>query len=294
MKMIAARIFFLIALVSLLASSALAQNFIFDVPTGALSAATTTTSEMAVGQSATIFLDFTTLTLADSDDEVDIYIQTTYDGATTWTDLQNIHFDNADNGTTATKTVFITPDLDGPGAYLSLTGTNPAAGIEIIETVPTNTIWRLWGAYASLVTDATAANRRVKVLIDDGTNTVFPSDSSAVQIASQTEYYIIGPHSGVVADHWIPTPTGMLMLAGWRMQTSTTLIKAGDNWSAPQLTVEAWADPENSTDGTMGDHLKAYRPMGSQVRIKVLITGASAPTYAFSARGVFNRVIHAP
>ncbi len=295
MKMIAARnLSFLIALVSLFASDALAQNFIFDVPTGDLAEATTTTSEMAVGQSATIVLDFTTLTLADSDDEVDIYIQTTYDGATTWTDLQNIHFDNDDNGTTATKTVFITPALDGPGAMLSLTGTNPAADTEIIETVPSNTIWRLWGAYATLVTDATAANRRVKVLIDDGTNTLFASDASAVHTASLTEAYIIGPHAGVVGDHWIPTPPGMLMLAGWRMQTSTTLLKTTDNWSAPQLTVEAWADPENSTDGTMGDHLKAYRPMGSQVRIKVLITGASAPTYAFTARGVFNRVIHAP
>lgn len=293
MKMIAARISLLIALVSLLAPDARAQNFIFTVPSGALSADTTTPAKMAVGQSATIFLNFTTLTLG-GDHEIDCFIQTTYDGATTWTDLQNIHFDNSDNGSTAKKTVFITPDLDGPGAMLSLTGTNPAANTEIIETVPANTIWRLWGAYATLVTDATAANRRVKVVIDDGSNTVFASDASAVHVASQTEAYIIGPRAGVVADHWIPTPTGMLMMAGWRMQTSTTLLKAGDNWSAPQLTIEAWADPENSTDGTMGDDLKAYRPMGSQVRIKVTITGATAPTFAFTARGVFNRVIHAP
>ncbi len=290
MKMIVARNTFLsLALVLLLAPDARAQNFIFDVPSGALSAATTTSSEVATGKSAaSIFLDFTTLALADADDEIDCFIQTMYDGATTWTDLQNFHFDNGDNGTTASKTAFITPDLDGPGTMLSLTGTDPGAGVEIIETVPANTIWRLWGGYATLVTDAGAANRRVNVYIDDGTNNVFRSVSSAVQTASNTETYNIGPHAVVVDNHWIPTPPGMLMLAGWRLQTATALIEAGDNWSTPQLTIEAWADPENSTDGTMGDHLKAYRPMGSQIRIKVLITGASAPTFALSARGVFR------
>lgn len=271
----------------LFASDARAQDFIF-ADSGTFTAATTLAAKPTVGQRAIIFLDVTTLTLADADDEVDFYIQTTYDGATTWTDLQNFHFSNSDNGSTANKVAVITSDLDGPGEMQSLTGANPAAGIEIIETVPTNTIWRLWGGYATLVTDAGVANRRVNVYIDDGTNNIFRSVSASVQTASNTETYTIGPHAVVADNHWIPTPSGMVMLAGWRIQTSTTLIEAGDNWSAPQLTVEAWADPEVSTDGTMGDDLKAYRPMGSQIRIKVLITGASAPTYAFSARGVFR------
>ncbi len=286
MKTIAARILFISALI-LFASDARAQDFVF-ADTGTFSAATTLAEKMTFGESAIILLDFTALTLEDPDDEIDAFIQTTYDGGTTWTDLQNFHFSNSDNGSTATNVAVITSDLDGPGRYLSLTGTDPGVGIEIIETVPTNTIWRLWGGYATLVTDAGVANRRANVYIDDGTNNVFRSVSSAVQTASNTETYTIGPYAVAVGNHWIPTPPGMLMLAGWRMQTSTALIEAGDNWSAPQLTVEAWADPENSTDGTMGDNLKAYRPMGSQIRIKVLITGASAPTYSFSARGVFR------
>lgn len=288
MKMIAARIFLSIALVWLFAAEVRAQDFVFVIPSGAISAATTTAAKPTIGETATIFLDFTTLTLAAADHEIDCFIQTTYDGATTWTDLQNIHFDNSDNGSTAAIVALITHNIDGPGTMLSLSGTNPAAGIEIIETVPANTIWRLWGGYATLVTDAGVADRRVNVYIDDGTNNIFRSVSASVQTASNTETYTIGPHAVVVGNHWIPTPPGMLMMPGWRMQTSTTLIEAGDNWSAPQLTVEAWADPENSTDGTMGDDLKAYRPMGSHIRIKVLITGASAPTYAFSARGVFR------
>lgn len=288
MKKIAARTFLLIVLAwCLFAPHARAQDFVF-ADTGTFSAATTLAAKMTFGESAMIFLDITTLTLADADDEVDFYIQTTYDGETTWVDLQNIHFSNSDNGSTAAIVAVITPDLDGPGTYLSFTGTDPGVGIEIIETVPTNTIWRLWGGYATLVTDAGVANRRANIYIDDGTNNIFRSVSSAIHTASNTETYTIGPHAVAVDNHWIPTPPGMVLLAGWRFQTSTALIEAGDNWSAPQLTIEKWADPENSTDGTMGDNLKAYRPMGSEIRIKVLITGASAPTYAFTARGIFR------
>lgn len=287
MKKIAAHIFLAALFLCLLAPDARAQSFIF-ADTGTFSAATTLAAKPTLGQSAIIFIDITTLTLADADDEVDFYIQTTYDGATTWTDLQNFHFSNSDNGSTASKVAVITSDLDGPGEMLSLTGTNPAAGSEISESVPTCTIWRLWGGYATLVADAGVANRRVNVYIDDGTNNIFRSVSASVQTASQTETYTIGPHAVVVDNHWIPTPPGMLLMPGWKITTSTALIEAGDNWSAPQLTVEAWAMPDVSTDGTMGDHLKAYRPMGSQIRIKVLITGATAPTYSFTARGIFQ------
>lgn len=233
---------------------------------------------------AVLNLNITDLTLADADDEIDFYVQTSYDHGTTWVDCQNFHFTNADNGTAANLQAIIDGALDGPGTIKSITGTDPVAGSEISETVPANTIWRFWGAVASLVTDATVANRRVKVLIDDGTTTVFPSDSSSVQAASQTESYIIGPHAGVVADHWIPTPPGMLVLAGWRVQTSTTLIKTGDNWGAPQLTVEEWHDPAVRTDGTMRDNVKSYeRPVGTHVRIRDEVTGATDPTYAYSA-----------
>lgn len=51
-----------------------------------------------------IYLDITTLTTADGDDEVDFYIQTTYDDDNLiWFDVENVHFANADDGTTPTK-----------------------------------------------------------------------------------------------------------------------------------------------------------------------------------------------
>ena len=84
-------------------------------------------------------------------------------------------------------------------------------------------------------------------------------------------------------------PNDYFLLAGYQVVTATRSIQAGDDWAAPQLHIEAWHDPRVSTDATMGDNLKSYdRPLGSQIRIKTAVTGASAPTYSFSARGVFR------
>jgi len=94
---------------------------------GDLTAGETTSVLSTRGRFATITLDVTTLTLADADDEVDFYIQTTYDGGTNWVDCQNIHFDNSDNGATALKSLVVDGAMDGPGSIKSIAGTNPAA-----------------------------------------------------------------------------------------------------------------------------------------------------------------------
>lgn len=66
---------------------------------GALTAGETTTAvqHLQVFREAVVLINITTATLADGDDEVDFYLQTTYDG-TNWTDLANVHLANADNG----------------------------------------------------------------------------------------------------------------------------------------------------------------------------------------------------
>ena len=47
----------------------------------------------------------------------------------------------------------------GEGYIRTVTGTDPAAGAEVSETVPTNAFWRLRMFSAVLVADANAANR---------------------------------------------------------------------------------------------------------------------------------------
>ena len=259
---------------------------------GDLTAADTPAALKARLISATVTIDVTKLTLADADDEVDFYVQTTYDG-TNWVDCQNFHFDNADNGATALRSAVIDGMTDGPGTTKSIAGTNPAAGNEITEAVPANAVWQIDGLYASLTTDATVADRQVHVTVDDGTSTVFESVSASVQAASLTHDYSIGPHgitaTVVATTHWIPLGPGLLMNAGHRILTATDLIESGDDWSAPQLVVKEWHDDAVVTDGTIRDNVRSYnRPLGTHIRVKATVTGATAPTYAYAAYVTFK------
>ncbi len=67
---------------------------------GDLTAGETTTAitNLQVVNEAIVFINITTATLPDGDDEVDFYLQTTYDEGTSWVDLANVHLANADNG----------------------------------------------------------------------------------------------------------------------------------------------------------------------------------------------------
>ena len=74
---------------------------------GALVLGEVTNALKTLGYSrAVIFFDITTLTLADGDDEVDFYIQTRYDDVN-WVDIENLHYDNANNGETPKRVVGI-------------------------------------------------------------------------------------------------------------------------------------------------------------------------------------------
>lgn len=85
------------------------DNVIVRTASGALTAGEVS-APLRIGswvKLAIVQLLVTTLTLADADDEVDFWLQTTYDDGTTWVDLENVHFSNADNGTTASKILTI-------------------------------------------------------------------------------------------------------------------------------------------------------------------------------------------
>lgn len=260
--------------------------------TGALTAAATTSAVSTLGRYAIITLDVTTITTADADDEIDFYIQTTYDN-TNWVDCENIHFDNSDNGSTAKRVIVIDGALDGPGSIKSIAGTDPAAGGEVSETVPANAVWRLKSLYASLVTDANVANREVSLSIDDGTNTYSRAFSGQAHPASTTGLYSVSPvgtryNRFLLEGTAIPIPS-QLSSAGHRFVSITGNLQAGDNYGAPQLLVEEWHDPLVLTDGTIRDNVRSYnRPLGSQIRIKMTMTGASAPTVAYSATVLFQ------
>lgn len=104
--------------------------------------------------------------------------------------------------------------------------------------------WRIRSAHVKLVTDANAANRIVKLFIDDGTNTVHTSFNDVAQTATLTTDYSYSPSS--VGDS-APATTSIARVSaipdlilnfGWRVRTVTAAKQAGDQFSEIVLCVE--------------------------------------------------------
>lgn len=136
--------------------------------------------------------------------------------------------------------------IEGPGVIRSIAGTDPPAGVEVFETVPTNARWRLLSFDVALVTSAAVANREVTLTIDDGAAIVAEVCSAVAQAATLTRRYSFTrnvqrgtPASGTVVN--APAPDIVLM-GGFHVRTATTLIDGGDNFGVPQLLVEEWIE----------------------------------------------------
>lgn len=138
----------------------------------------------------------------------------------------------------------LTESAAGPGFIRNHVGANPAAGVEIVEAVPVNARWRILSFFATLVTDATVANRTVTFIVDDGANTLWRIAASAAQTASQTRNYEASASGGAgdLSDitFRMPVPFPLLLGAGFRVRTSTAGIVAGDDWASPVILVEEW------------------------------------------------------
>jgi hypothetical protein len=135
---------------------------------------------------------------------------------------------------------------EGPGMIRSITGTDPAAGVEISETVPTNARWRVLGVRYALVTDANVATRTSHLIFDDGAAEVAKMTPEGNQVASVTVQYTYahGARSGSIPStgYLSMLPVTSLLSEGWRIRTSTTNMQVGDNYGAPQLWVEEWIE----------------------------------------------------
>lgn len=145
---------------------------------------------------------------------------------------------------TAGQTIIVCGFVANAGAGLSVvTGTDPAANVEVSETVPANARWRLLALRVTLVTDATAANREVALQFDDGTTAYYTVSAGANQAASLTRQYSAAPAGlrGAAAtgtDILIAAPSGVMLPAGHRIRTSTTNRQATDNFGAPLLLIQ--------------------------------------------------------
>ncbi len=134
----------------------------------------------------------------------------------------------------------------GPGRVRVIVGTDPAAGVEIAETVPTGARWRLRTFVFSLVTSAAAANRTPVLTIDDGANVYWETANNINQTAGQTAKYRAGigvPLATIGAlTYQLPLPSDLTLGAGHRIRTVTGALDAGDNYGAPVYAVDEWLE----------------------------------------------------
>jgi hypothetical protein len=131
---------------------------------------------------------------------------------------------------------------DLPGWLRLVTGTNPAAGVEISEAVPTGGNQRLKAIIATLVTDATVANREPALVLDNGSSIFARVPAGQNQAASLTRTYcwFPGAQAQALASDLtvVASIPDVLLDAAWRLRTITTNIQAGDDWGAPVFVVE--------------------------------------------------------
>lgn len=152
-----------------------------------------------------------------------------------------------DAGTQAWPNGKIESSVEGRGLIRLITGTNPAAGVEISETVPTGARWRIISFRFTFLTDATVANRQPRIALDDGTSIYYRQANSTVHGASLSfSYNALGSSAGNMAtgaDLSLILPLLHILMAGHKITTVTALLQAGDNFDAPSYVVEEWIEP---------------------------------------------------
>lgn len=136
-----------------------------------------------------------------------------------------------------------------PGSPLihSIALTTPAAGAEIQYLTTPRTRWRLIGVAMSLITDANAANRTVRLQIAIG-GRIYRFPSSVLQAASLTYYYQWFPGYPVApalvdgtVNLWLPPDLSERDIGP--ITTLTTNIQVGDQYGTPFVLVQEWIEP---------------------------------------------------
>lgn len=136
----------------------------------------------------------------------------------------------------------------GLGYVRTYNGTQPAAGAEINEVVPTGARWRLVALRNNLTTAVAVANRKPAIKLVIGALGAAFSPSPVTQTASLSWAYDthIGMSSYTAADTTdvvMPIPASILLPAGAVIATATVGIQAADQWAAPNVTIEEWIEP---------------------------------------------------
>ena len=131
------------------------------------------------------------------------------------------------------------------GAVLEQQIANPAAGAEWTFTVPAGQVMEILSLHWVLATSAAVANRVSGFEILDGAgNVVGIWRGGAVQAASLTENYSIGPFDGQSDPNGnfgaiiVPAPQGLHLPAGFTIRSLSQNLQAGDQYSQIWMAIE--------------------------------------------------------
>lgn len=140
----------------------------------------------------------------------------------------------------------ITSSLDGAGVSRMLTGTDPAAGSSISETVPTGAVWKLVGLRAPLTCGPTAGPRRPGVTLQNDVGISYFTSPQALTLAANGVANFFWA-TGMALDTAIGVtnamaglPTESLLAAGYRIIVSSDGAQADDDYDPPRLQVREW------------------------------------------------------
>jgi hypothetical protein len=138
---------------------------------------------------------------------------------------------------------------DGAGFPYTLAVANPGAGSDFTLSIPVNTLWQLTGIIATLTTSAGVANRQTQFSLKAGTGSVtMLTGLSPVMTAGLIYNFVVSPtvnpsmnNQPVAQFNWYLTqPFPFPMSAGGGIQSITTGIQAGDQWSGIGFNVTEW------------------------------------------------------
>lgn len=140
----------------------------------------------------------------------------------------------------------IESSIAGGGVLRTILGTDPPAGAEVSETVPAGARWELLALAATLVADATPANRLPSLLLDAGGNAFTRVIQPVLTAASGSNAYYwaqgLPVETGLGGVPLAGIPTAPVLLAGGRFRTATSAMQAGDNWTAPLFVVREYLE----------------------------------------------------
>jgi len=139
------------------------------------------------------------------------------------------------------------PFVYGMGNLRTIVGTDPAAGVEISEVVPTNARWRLLSFSALLTCSVAVAARQVRIVIVNSGQGFWDYEAPLQLTAGQVNRYQLGyglgfEQSTTSTNRTVAGLPHLDLPEGASIITAVNNLQTGDNWSAPTMTVLEWIE----------------------------------------------------